>query len=222
MRNEHCGVPSPPRAWHTLLYRDPPSHVPRPPECWALPVPWPWPKSCPRWGGKSHGSGSGRPQTYCILMPPQPAMGGCTPLTCARLAEPSQLLAVLAVPPDTCGAGDTGAGRSGYRLRSCPRPARHGAGGIAGATWARLPWYGAAGCPSRCSSGVGPPRAMEPPEHHWPQLAAFSLLVEPQPHPKPALQACGLQLGLSPPSAGNNSSKGMAAPWHVPPGWYVP
>lgn len=58
--------------------------------------------------------------------------------------------------------------------------------------------------------------------HHWPQLAAFSLLVEPQPHPKPALQACGLQLGPSPPSAGNNSSKGMAAPWHVPPGWYVP
>lgn len=75
MRNEHCGVPSPPRAWHTLLYRDPPSHVPRPPECWALPVPWPWPKSCPRWGGESHGRGSGRPQTYCILMPPSPPWG---------------------------------------------------------------------------------------------------------------------------------------------------
>lgn len=76
--------------------------------------------------------GQGGPKTPASLWPPQPAMEGCTPLTCARLAEPSQLLAALAVPPDTCGAGDTGAGRSGYRLRSCPRPARHGAGGIAG------------------------------------------------------------------------------------------
>lgn len=62
-----------------------------------------------------------------VSLSPQPAPGGCTPLTCARPAEPSQLLAAPAVPPDTCGAGDTGAGRSGYSLRSRPRPVQCGA-----------------------------------------------------------------------------------------------
>lgn len=82
--------------------------------------------------------GRGGPEPTTSLCLPRPVPGGCTPLTCARPAEPSQLLAALAVLPDTCSAGDTGADRSGYSLRSRPRPARCGAGGTARATWAQL------------------------------------------------------------------------------------
>lgn len=96
---------------------------------------------CPQPGGGAHGWGRGGPQAPCTQCPPCPRQ--LRPSYLYVPAEPSQLLAAPAMPPDTCGAGDTGAGHSGYSCclhptppRSRPRPARpgHCAGGTAGTT----------------------------------------------------------------------------------------
>lgn len=130
---------------HAALPRPHPA-CPGPPQRWALPVhahacsrgrtP-----GCPQLGGRAHGWGRGGPRAPHTRCPPCPRQ--LRPSYLCVPAEPSQLLAAPALPPDTRGAGDTGAGHSGYSCclhptppRSRPRPARpgHCAGGTAGTT----------------------------------------------------------------------------------------
>lgn len=224
LRNERCGVPSPPRAWHTLFYRDPHPMCPTPQSAGLCQCPDRGQNPVPGGVARAMVGGQGDPKPTASLRSPSPPWGAApllpvhawlSPLSSWQcwLCHPTP--AVRATPEPAARVTACAAAHAQLGMVPVASPGPHGRG-----------CHGLV-LPGAPAGAVGPPSAMEPPERHWPQLAAFSLQVEPQPSPptpEPAFQArhvasswdCPLPVQATTPQ------KGMGAPWHVPPGWYVP